>query len=350
MSSESRNPPDAREVVPTEAGNGNAPSLSLTETPPSPGDPAAKVFRSDFLREHRLRKDVGDLVRVTPSWVGPAFWLVITFAFAGLAYGVLGRVHEYAVGQAVVRFSDRADLTALSNGTVIGVAVHSGESVSIGQTLVRFYSGEESAEFERVEREFELQLVTLLRDPLDQDARQSMARLRSERDRIRLRLGEKALRSPIEGTVSDIRIRQGQLLTAGDPVMKIVGRTPKLMLIVALPGEYRPLLRPGLPLKLQLKGYPYSHENLRVSAIGDEIVGPGAVRRFLGTEIGDAFPIDGPSVLVYAELSPGGFTWEGRRRPFYDGMLGRADVAVRSQSTILALIPGLRAWTERWHD
>jgi len=101
---------------------------------------------------------------------------------------------------------------------------------------------------------------------------------------------------------------------------------------VALPGEYRPLLRPGLPLKLQLKGYPYSHENLSVSAIGDEIVGPGAVRRFLGTEIGDAFPIDGPSVLVYAELSPGGFTWEGRRRPFYDGMLGRADVAVQSYS------------------
>lgn len=311
-------------------------------------DPAPSgLFRADFLKEHQKRNEAGEVLQVSPSWVYPAFWVVVAYAVIGLAFSVFGHVREYATGPAIVRFRDRADLTALSDGTVLDVSVRAGEAVVAGQTLVRFYSGEESAEVERVEREFQLELVNLLRDPSDQDARQGMARLRSERDRMRTRLGEKAVRSPINGTVSDIRIRPGQRLSAGDPVMKILGRSPQLMVIAILPGQYRPLLKSGLPLKLRLSGYPYTHEDLDVASIGDEVVGPAAIRRYLGIDIGDAVPVGGPAVLVYARLPSRSFTWEAHEHPYYDGMFGTAEVSVRSQPVIMALVPGLRALVER---
>jgi len=316
--------------------------------PPHTDDARSRrIFRSDFLREYRRRADTGDVLKLSPRWVQPCYWLVIALAVAGLSYGDFGRVHEYDCGPDVVRFTDRADLTALSEGTVADVLIRPGQPVLPGQTLVRFYSGEESAELERVEREFQLQLVNLLRDPSDPDARQSMARLRAERERMRSHLEERAVRAPIAGTASDIRIRPGQHLALGDPVITVVGTSPQLNVVVVLPGHYRPLLKPGLPLRLQLTGYPYVHQDLAVTAIGDEIVGPGAIRRYLGEDIGDAVPLSGPAVLVYVSLPRRGFRWEGRERPYYDGMLGRAQVSVRNQSVLVALIPGLRALLER---
>jgi membrane fusion protein (multidrug efflux system) len=257
-------------------------------------------------------------------------------------YAVFGQVNEYAAGPAIIRLGERADLTSITAGTVVNVLVRAGEAVKAGQILVQFYSAQESAELAQSDREFELELVNLLRDPSNQDARQSMARLRSERDRRLARLEERSMRTPIEGTVSDIRITPGQHLETGDPVMSVLGRSSRRLLIAMLPGYYRPLLRSGLPIRLELTGYPYVHQDLSVSKIGDEIVGPAAVRRYLGRDFADAVPLTGAAVLVYSELPGGGFVWEDRERVYFDGMQGRVRVKVRTQSALLALIPGLR--------
>ncbi len=300
------------------------------------------IFRSEFLRAYRGRSQAGQVLRVSPRWVNSAYWLLICLGLTGLACAVFGQVREYASGPAVIRFGDRANLTALSGATISAVLVRPGETVTTGQVLVRFYSGPETAEFEQADREFQLELVNLLRDPSDQSARESMARLRSERDKRLAQLEGKVMRAPIDGTVSDVRIRPGQHLESGDPVMAILGSSPKRTVIAVLPGNYRPLLRAGLPIRLQLTGYPYVHQNLKVSAIGDEIVGPGAIRRYLGGDIGDAVPLSGPAVLVYAELPTQGFVWDRREREYYDGMQGMVQVRVKTQSVLLALIPGLR--------
>jgi membrane fusion protein (multidrug efflux system) len=307
------------------------------------------LFRGDFLRAHRLRSREGDVLRLAPPWIEQAYWTCIVLAVAGLLYGVFGRLPEYASGPGVIRFSDRADLAAVADGTVITVDVVAGQHVTTGQVLAGFYSKAEASELERVEREFELQLVNVLRDPSDQASRQSMAALRAQRDEMRSRLEEKAVTATIDGTVSDVRIHPGQYLLAGDPVLSIVGRAPRLMLVAFIPGEYRPLLRTGLRLKLRLTGYPYVHQELGVTSVGDEIVGPGAIRRYLGHDIGDAVSVNGPAVLVQADLPQRVFRWEGRDRPYYDGMQGRVDVGVRNQSVFVALVPGLRALVEKLH-
>lgn len=331
-------------------GNGDALEPPRREDPKIEGKSGDRIFRSDFLREYRQRSRTGEVLKVSSQWVDPAYWVVLGLVLAGLAYAVLGQVREYASGPAIIRFGDRADLTAISDATVAEILVHPGEAVAPGRILVRFYSGQEAAEFEQADREFQLELVNLLRDPSDEAARRSMARLRSVRDRRLAQVEEKTMRAPIEGTVSDVRIRPGQHLESGDPVMTILGRSPKRMLIAVLPGNYRPLLRAGLPMRLHLTGYRSVHQELKVSAVGDEIVGPTAVRRYLGGDIGDAVPLSGPAVLVYADLPGRGFVSEGRERAYYDGMQGRVQVGVQTQSLLLALIPGLREVLERNHD
>src|SRR5262245_49697795 len=316
----------------------------------TPRTPRPGIFRPAFLQEYRQRSRTGDVVRIMPRWLGPAYWLVVWVALMLLGSSFVLRAHEYAAGPAIVRYSDRTDLTAITGGTVVDVAVRAEQWVVPGQILVRFHSGQESAELDGIEREFQLELVNLLRDPSDQAARQSMARLRAERDRTIARLDEKVLRAPIAGRVSDVRIRAGQHLESGDPVLTIVGPAPKLTVIAVVPGRYRPLLKPGLPLRLQLSGFPYAHQDLTIAAIGDEVVGPMAIRRHLGADIGDAVPRSGPAVLVSAALRGSSFRWEGRERSYYDGMQGRAQVSVRDQSLLMALVPGLRTLLERSDD
>jgi membrane fusion protein (multidrug efflux system) len=76
--------------------------------------------------------------------------------------------------------------------------------------------------------------------------------------------------------------------------------------------------------------------------VGDQIVGPAEVRRFLGPEIGDAVQLSGPMVLVRARLPSSTFTSKGRTFNYFDGMLARADARVRTERILVALVPGLK--------
>src|SRR5262249_1794166 len=112
---------------------------------------------------------------------------------------------------------------------------------------------------------------------------------------------------------------------------------------VLLPGQYRPLLARGLPLRLELQGYPYSYQRLAVRTVGDEVVGPEEARRYLGRGIADAAPIEGPVVLAFADLPSPTSAADGRRYRFHDGMWGRAEVRVRSERILEAMVPGFKA-------
>jgi hypothetical protein len=81
--------------------------------------------------------------------------------------------------------------------------------------------------------------------------------------------------------------------------------------------------------------------------VGDEVVGPNEVRRYLGPEIGDAVQVDGPVVLLKARLPSPTFVAEGRTYRFHNGMHGTAEVEVRAEKILLALVPGLKALLRR---
>jgi GAF domain-containing protein len=125
---------------------------------------------------------------------------------------------------------------------------------------------------------------------------------------------------------------------AGPAVVRLGG--PQV--VAFLPGEYRPLLKPGMPLRLELKGYRYAYQHLLVDAVEDEVVGPAEAQRYLGAGVAGAAGLDGPLVRISARLASDTFKADGGEWRYHDGMLGRAEVQIRSERVLTALIPALK--------
>ena len=263
----------------------------------------------------------------------------------GLGFAALARVSEYAEGPAVVRAAGRTGLTAFAPGSVVQVCAQPGQRVARGDVLLKFYDAQELAEHTRTQREFELQLVHRLRDPADPAPRQALLALHSQRKLAGDRLAERTVRAPHDGFATDVRVRVGQHVAAGDLLLTLAGREADYVIVGLLPGQYRPQLKAGMSLRLELTGFERSFHTLSVASVGDEVIGPQEAKRFLGQEKADALAATGPVVLVEAPLAGGRFRAGTRTYDLHDGMVGTARVRVRSTPLLVALIPGLqRLW------
>jgi hypothetical protein len=126
-------------------------------------------------------------------------------------------------------------------------------------------------------------------------------------------------------------------------LLSLAGEGGDPVVLALLPGQYRPLLKPGMDLRLELQGYQYIYQHLTVTSVENEVIGPAEAKRYLGEEIADAVTLTGPVVLVSARLPSATFEVEGKTRRFHDGMWAQAEVRVRSERVLVALIPALRA-------
>jgi multidrug resistance efflux pump len=155
------------------------------------------------------------------------------------------------------------------------------------------------------------------------------------------------VRAPAAGVVSDMRVRVGQHISPGQSLLSIArGQSHQPEVVAFLPGEFRPMLKPGMDLRLELQGYRYAYQHVKLMEVGDEVMGPAEARRTLGEGLADAVEVPGPVVRVAARLSSETFEAEGKVRRYHDGMQGRAEVSVRSERVLVALIPALKALFE----
>jgi multidrug efflux pump subunit AcrA (membrane-fusion protein) len=302
-----------------------------------------QIFRREALEHYAGVQEHSAVLRLSPSWTRWIFWLLLAAAGFYGAFGVLGWVSEYASGPAVVRAEARLEVTALSPGRVTAVEVRPGQRVKEGEVLVRFFAGQEQASLERFHQEFELQLLRRMRDLTDEGARQALSTLRAEKELAEFQLEQRVVRAPQAGVVSDVRIRRGQHLTEGETVISLVREDSPLEIIAMLPGGARPLLSKGGKLRMELHGFPYQYQELTIAEVGDELVGPGEVRRYLGPELAESVTVNGAVVLVRAHSPSRFFEVDGRRLAYFDGMLGTAHARVRSERIVTAIIPGLKA-------
>ena len=301
------------------------------------------LFRTQALQAlEEAESASGELLHIAPRWTRWAYWVLGAAVAGSLSFAAFAFIGEYAGGPAVVRVEGRTDLTANASGIVEAVPVQPGQHVVPGQLLVRFNVSSESAELARLQMEFDGQLLKLLRDPGDQAARQSLTSLRAQKELAAARVAQRSVRAPHAGVVSDVRIRRGQLLQAGDLIVSLIGSATRFHLVAFVPGQFRPLLHPGMPLRLRLSGFTRADVMTTIDSVGDEVVGPAEARRYLGPDVADVVTINGPVVLVKAELPGTAFTSDGKRFNFYDGMTGNAEARVRSQRVLTVLVPGLR--------
>jgi len=300
------------------------------------------LFRREAMEAHQSHRKHGDVVRISPAWVQWSYWLLLALLLVGGSYMYFGKVDDYSSGPAIIRTTGRTDVTAKRAGTIMKTEVVAGQRIAQGQILARFYNADEIAEVQRLEKEFELGLVKFLRDPASSEAGRTLASLRVERDRAKARLEQRVARAPVDGVVSDIRIRAGQHLQPGDVIMSLTKDSSHMSVVVLLPGSDRPQLRPGMELRLELRGYRYAYQTLTIESVSDEVVGPGAARRYLGRHISDTLAIAGPVVMVVAKLPKRTFKADGETYFYHDGMQAIGEVRVRSERIITTLIPGLK--------
>jgi membrane fusion protein (multidrug efflux system) len=309
----------------------------------STSEVAAPLFRGEAVQHHAGRGRDGDILRLDARWPSVTYHFVWIATAAALVFVCLASIHEYASGPAIVRVDGRRTITATIPATVEAVVVRPGQHVAIGALLASMYDAEEAAELRRASTEFDLELVRLLRDPTDAVAKQTLASLRSKRDQARNMRAEREIRSPIEGTVGDIRVRPGQRLNPGDTILAVAPRDTRVVVVAAVSGDYRPMIGKGLPVRFSLDGFHYEYKDLEVEDVSEEVIGPLEVKRYLGQELGDALDIQGgPKVLVTARVDASSFTSDGVPYGYYDGLTGMADVRVRRQPLIVMLIPALK--------
>jgi len=313
------------------------------------GGPDANLFRREVIEQTLRPKVQADPLRMSPTWARWSYWVLVATLAAFLIYAWVGTIDEYATGVAVVETGGRADVTTRTAGTVAGVEVLPGQRVEAGQLLVRFDDARERADMERTEREFTLQLINRLRDPTSAAAEQALISLRAERELAHARLDERSLRSPTAGVVNDVLVRPGQYMQPGQTVLSMAGGETEPAVTVVVPGQYRPQLRAGQPMRLEISGYRYAYQKLVVSAVGDEVIGPAEAQRTLGPAIAETLQVTGPVVLVHASLPSPTFEAEGKTYRYHNGMHGTAEIRVRSERILWVLVPSLKAVFEEEH-
>ncbi|HEX3760631.1 MAG TPA: HlyD family efflux transporter periplasmic adaptor subunit [Kofleriaceae bacterium] len=299
---------------------------------------ARSPFRPEALAERRTALAApGRLVTTPRTWIRWAYPTLLGVVIAVLAAAALVEVPTYSTGFAIVT-AEGEHVTSPAPGTVAAVLVAPGTRVELDQPVLRLRAPAEDSELEAADTAYGNALGAFLTTPGDDNARNALVAITNRRQLARKAVDDHVLRATASGVVGDIRVRAGQLVTPGAPLMKISASTD-LVVVGVFPGPDRPRLETGMTLQIELPGFHKKREEATIDAIGSQVIGPDEARRSLGDPIGDALPISGPVVIVHAHLPAHTFEASGRAYEFHDGMLGKAEVRVDEESLLRALLP-----------
>ena len=304
------------------------------------------LFRPEALAHHEgTGDDLGDVIRFEPKWSRIAA-SVLGFAVLGFfLFVALVGVDDYASGPVVIRVEGRRLITSSSMTSVESVSVHPGTWVEANQELVRMKDDDEKNELVRSEKDFDNQMLRILRDPNDQTAKEALATLRAKRDMARNAADARVIRAPVSGHVSDIRVNVGQHVNIGDVLLAVTAPGEARVSATAMvPANFRPMLQHGSKMRFELEGFKFDYTDVDVEEVSAEAVGAKEVQRLLGQEKGDSVTLEtGAHVLVSARIPTASFSSEGQSYAFFDGLTGTAEIRVRREPILVMLVPALRS-------
>ena len=318
------------------------PLATLREYDRLQGDAGAdpSLFRSEAIEEQRRSDSPSSILNVSERWgswiVGGLAALLLAFA----AFLIFGTATEYAEGSAVVHSRGRIPVVANETGTVAAIHLPPGTPVAPGDVIGTLYDHAELAEVQRLEHEYEDALVRLLRDPESPTAGAGLAGLRASSEQARAALEERQLIVPVEGVLTDVRVRPGALVSPGQTVATVGSAGPGFEIVAAVPGNFRPLLASGLPVVAELEQFPGSRFHLQARQISPEVISPAEARALMGQLLPTAAE-DAALALVYADLPEVLVSSTGSEYPLFDGMRGSVRIPVREERFIVTLWPAL---------
>ena len=114
-------------------------------------------------------------------------------------------------------------------------------------------------------------------------ARQPLTALGAELEQARARMEARTIRAPFDGMLGDVRVQPGQYLAPGTHVVSLRRKDAPATLLAFLPGYYRPLLRSGMPMSVELEGFRHEYQTLLIESVGSQIIGP--VHSLTGTRV-----------------------------------------------------------------
>lgn len=167
---------------------------------------------------------------------------------------------QSVTGIATLEALEEVQLAAQAGGRVERLLVRQGDRVRRGQLLLVLDQAQARADVLRLRSEMETNLLNYRRfevlvrqgaaTPFQRDDyRQRYVAAREELAARRADLAFRDLRAPIDGTVADLKVKQGDLIAAGAPFTSII-RNDRLLARMEVPAVYAAQTRPGLPLQL----------------------------------------------------------------------------------------------------
>ncbi len=299
------------------------------------------LFRKEAV-EAATAQRWGDVVRVAPGWLSWSYWLLVILLAGSIAFVSVGKIATYSTGPAFIRSLQRATVVARTAGNIASVDVAAGDRVGPGALIAQLDDVKERADSERITREFETQLRNHMQDPSEPSADGAVRSLKLQLEQAHTALDDRGIRATAAGVVSDVRLRPGQHVEPGDIAATVVDGSGGLEVVALLPGEDRPQLAPNMTIRLELAGYRYAYQSLVIDSISPDVIAPIEARRVLGAEVADSLHLGGPVVLVHGRLAKPTFEVDGKTYTYHDGMLGEAEVSVREERILFALVPGMR--------
>jgi len=171
---------------------------------------------------------------------------------------------QTVAGIATLEALQEVALAAQAGGRIERLLVRQGDRVRRGQLLLVLDQAQARADVVRLRSEMETNLLNFRRfevlvrqgaaTPFQRDDfRQRYVATREELAARRADLAFRDLRAPIDGTVADLKVKQGDLIQAGAPFSSII-RNDRLLARMEVPAVYSAQIKPGLPLQLLQPG------------------------------------------------------------------------------------------------
>ena len=159
---------------------------------------------------------------------------------------------------------DLVQLAAQASGRILELKISQGDQVTAGQLLLSLDQAQERAKLAGLKAREQKDLLELKRyeflvplgaaEASERDQRRAVyIASREEVKAQEATLAYSNLRSPIAGTVSDVSVQVGDVVSQGDPFTKVI-RNNTLEARVEVPSTYAERIRLGLPVLLSVPG------------------------------------------------------------------------------------------------